>query len=278
MKNNIPIAIEDYLGKSRAAAGQKQGSRKNPVNNYNKDNKNNKNNKNNCDESLSVCSPSAESKSTEKHIEASKDTQRKDFESTALPEKRDSVSASRTWLADNMIEQAVIQLFFNAEGRTKHNLKIQLKMHGQYIEFICSLTTDLHNFRKFGNHIAQEHQAEIINQALDVREKLKSMQASQKKNVYMGKFRESSGNSYLEGQCYMMPIESRTLGIVWYDNLEHKWNVAIQFHDLQIESSMSADGLTDKQKSVGIKCQHVYYPAIKFKRKSWTERWQAGEL
>lgn len=270
MKDKLPTEISEYITKNKASAGQQQSDSKNPVNNYNKDNKQNKNNKNNCDEPLSLCAASPKNK-------ASEITEDSLVEQTALDRERDNVSAPPKWLSDNMIEQAVIQLFFNAEGRNKHNLKMQIKVQAQYVEFICSLTTELSNFRKFGSHIAQKYVDEITRQALDVRGKLKAMQTSQKKNVYIGKFRESSGNAYLEGEHYMMPIEARTLGIVWYDNIEHRWNVAIQFHNIQIESSMTAEGLTDKQKSVGIKCQYVHYPDIKFKRKSWTDRWQAGE-
>lgn len=253
--------------------GHRDGQTAKPRKYYNKYNKENKDNKH------KAFSPSVESliaKSQKKDLNPSEEII-KDFEKK---KETEIVSHDDGWMALEEIKQASVQLYHNPKTRVNKErkivkLQIESKVYG-YIDYIATLTTNTSSLHRFNDKISDEHRILVLEEAVEWKKRIKS--ACPKSRAYLGKFRESSGETFEEGTKGNMPIEEATIAIVWYDTGSHNWQFRILFQNWKHTGIFESDQLTEKQKETNMVGKYMYYPEMKMTKLSVTERRRQGLL
>lgn len=243
---------------------------------YNKYNKENKDNKDNVLASLR-CAASPEEqdqKKSKRHIEG---TTAPDREEGSVPcAAQDSVSKNG-WLQQEEVQKASVQYFKNKRTRTStrakedctRNIKVQFQIDNEYVSFIATVIKGATAIKRFSDNVDIKLQQSVITEAEELVEAIKEQHP--KSVIYLGKFREVSSRGFVEGNSFKAPIEEGTLGVLWYDESDHAWNCYIHFQHVKIHGVFSKE-ITEKQKATNMVGEFIWYPDIKVKKKSWTER------
>ena len=255
--------------------GHQDGHPAKPRKYYNKYNKENKDNKHNVFTS-SVGSPAAQvqKKDLNPSEEIIKDFEKK--KETEIVSYGDEID----WLKVSEIKQASVQLYLNQKTRrTKERriikLQIETPLDG-YVDYIATLTNNTDSLNRFNDRITEKHREMVLQEAATWKAAIKADHPRSK--VYIGKFRETSGDSFTEGLKGNMPIEEATIAIVWYDTIHHNWQFHILFQNWIHNGTFETDQLTEKQKETNMIGKHMYYPELRMKKLSRTERRRQARL
>jgi len=235
---------------------------------YNKYNKKNKNNKNN------VIIPSVESLSAKSQKTEGSPLEKNNNNLKEKKKEKDVSHANPDWITKEEVIKATVQLYKNPRTRKskeRHILKLQIesKIEG-YIDYIATLTTSASSLARFGNTISKKNKELVLEVAQRMKTLIKAKHPRSK--VYIGKFRETSGDLFVEGSKGNMPIEEATIGVVWYDTIEHNWQFYIFFQEWDHGGRFETGGLTQKQIDTNMTGMYIYYPELKIKKLSRTER------
>jgi hypothetical protein len=173
-------------------------------------------------------------------------------------------------LDEDQIDRAVIQLFDNGEAaKQRYKLKVRINLHGndENPEFICPMTRDFRNFKKY---IPEDGKAEVLELATRIRKHIKS---KYEKYPYMGKFHLNNGSGA------GIQVEPNTFGAVWYDNEENGWSGILMIQDWIYEFDLFKEYVTAKQKAAGVNSQTLFTNlkhCQKARPKTWAEK-RAGK-
>lgn len=282
----MAVSREDVLKLVKPHRGQGDGlcdgQGGKPRKYYNKYNKKNKNNKNkhlvSSVGSLVAKDQKTDHKPSEEIIKNQKPLE-KDNNNLA-EKKKEKDDLSQDWITNEEIIKASVQLYKNPRTRTSGErkiLKLQFETKDEgYIDYIATLSTSDSSLRRFSNTISKENQQLVIEVAQRMKKLIK--EKSPKHKAYIGKFRETSGDLFVEGSRGNMPIEEATIGIVWYDPIEHNWQFYIFFQNWDHGGRFETEGITQKQKDTNMTGMYIYYPEMKIKKLSRTERRRQARL
>lgn len=169
------------------------------------------------------------------------------------------------------IHRAIIQLHVNENSRVKHKLKVRLNADfGQGIEnidFICALTKDLGNFKKY----SPEQSREFIHTWVDdIRQRCRELGIK----PYMGKFHSNQG--WQQGGERTNEKEPWCAAVLWYEPLRRQYVAAVRIYQWEWYGDLGKDSISDKQVSVRAQTLWVnplHKPKIE-RPKTWAEqRW-----
>jgi hypothetical protein len=155
-----------------------------------------------------------------------------------LPRTKDLIKSDH-------IHRAIVQLHINENSRVKHKLKVRLNADFgdgiENIDFICALTKDLGNFKKFS---PPESKDEIHAWADELRSELRRDQIK----PYMGKFHCNQG--WITGGQRTNQKEPWCAALLWYNPIHRTYQAAVRIYDWQWMGTLSKDNIGDKQKTV----------------------------
>jgi len=236
---------------------------------YNKENKYNKHNSS----ATPLCETSSEEQSKEQEIHTEED-----IDSGSPLESVSAAPDELGWQTEEDVLQASIQYYVNPRTRKNkketRNLKLQIKSKADgYLDFTARLNKDITSLKRYGTNVSAKHQEQIFEYAMQAKEQI--LYDFPGSVVYMGKFKES-GN-WITDKAQLGAIEEGTLGIVWFDHSAKLWRYLIMFQHWMSGDVMSKD-LKESQRCTNMIAQHIYYPDLKMKKLSRTQRRRAALL
>lgn len=187
-----------------------------------------------------------------------------DSDYETLPQPKDLIKSDH-------IHRAIVQLHYNENSKVKHKLKVRLNADFgdgvENIDFICALTKDLGNFKKYSPEVSKE---EIHSWVDTIREQCRNAGIK----PYMGKFHSNQGWS--TGGQRTNQKEPWCAAVLWYDPNDRNYYVALRIYGWQWGGVLSKDTISDKQKTV--KAQTLWMNPLHAPKhtrpKTWAEqRW-----
>ena len=153
-----------------------------------------------------------------------------------------------TPLSRDQIKSCVYQLFDNGEkALQRYKFKIRFNLtDGSNPEFIASLTKDFRNFKKY---IPEPYRQDIIDMVSEERKRIKKVFGHY---PYCGKLHFTTGTNK---RGATNQIEPDTFVIVWWNPEDKGWSGIIKFQNWAHEFDLFEQYLTDKQRTMGVKCQ-----------------------
>lgn len=179
-----------------------------------------------------------------------------------LPRRNDLIKTEH-------IHRAIVQLHHNENSTVKYKLKVRLNADFgdgiENIDFICALTKDLRNFKKYS---PAESREEIHAWVHTLRSELKHESIK----PYMGKFHCNQGWSQSGQQTNQK--EPWCAAVVWYHPQHRQYMAAVRIYEWEWMGVLGRDTISDKQ--VTVKGQQLWQNpqhAPKHARpKTWAER------
>lgn len=191
----------------------------------------------------------------------------------AKPNDSDQETLPRTksLIKSDHIHRAIVQLHVNENSKVKHKLKVRLNADFgdgvENIDFICAMTKDLGNFKKFS---PPESKDEIHAWVDELRNQCRAAGIK----PYMGKFHCNQG--WITGGQQTNQKEPWCAAVLWYDPNDRNYYAAVRIYSWSWGGLLSKDNIGDKQLTV--KAQTLWLNplhAVKHTRpKTWAEqRW-----
>jgi hypothetical protein len=143
------------------------------------------------------------------------------------------------------VHRAIVQLHHNENSKVKHKLKVRLNADFgdgiENIDFICALTKDLGNFKKF----SPPESRDVIHAWVD---ELRSQCRDAGIKPYMGKFHCNQGWNSQKQQTNQK--EPWCAAVLWYDPTDRNYYGAVRIYDWHWGGVLGKDTIGANQKTV----------------------------
>lgn len=161
-----------------------------------------------------------------------------DSDPETLPRQKDLIRSAH-------IHRAIVQLHVNENSQVKHKLKVRLNADFgdgiENIDFICAMTKDLGNFKKFS---PPESKHEIHAWVDELRAQCRDVGIK----PYMGKFHCNQG--WITGGQRTNQKEPWCAAVLWYDPADRNYYAAVRIYSWSWGGVLSKDNIGDKQLTV----------------------------
>lgn len=164
---------------------------------------------------------------------------------------KDTLPRQKDLIQQTHVHRAIIQLHHNEHSKVKNKLKVRLNVDFgdgvENIDFICAMTKDLGNFKKFS---PPESRDEIHAWVDKLREQCRNAGIK----PYMGKFHNNQGWNNQGQQTNQK--EPWCAAVLWYDPNDRKYYAAVRIYSWFWGGELSKDTIGDKQ--VTVKAQTLW--------------------